>query len=105
VGDARRPVVILRLRSQEGIGSSFVAVVERYVLQIQAAGGRLMVAGVSGKAKGQLDRTETTGEVIGEENVFVATTTLGASTLAALNAANSWLQEGAETDPGPQRNS
>ncbi len=92
-GSAVRPVVILRLRAQEGIGSSFVTVLERYSQQIQAAGGKLMVAGVNRKVKGQLDRTETTGEILGSENVFVATTALGASTRAALEAAQRWLQE------------
>jgi SulP family sulfate permease len=92
-GSAVRPVVILRLRAQEGIGSSFVTVLERYSQQIQAAGGKLMVAGVSSKVKGQLDRTEATGELLGTENVFVATTALGASTRAALDAAQRWLEE------------
>jgi SulP family sulfate permease len=81
------------LRAQEGIGSSFVTVLERYSQQIQAAGGKLMVAGVRSKVKGQLDRTETTAEILGPENVFVATTVLGTSTRAAYAAAQRWLQE------------
>jgi SulP family sulfate permease len=93
VGDAKRPVVILRLRAQEGIGSSFVTVLERYSQQVKAAGGRLMVAGVNPKVKRQLDRTETTSDILGPENVFVVTTTLGASTRAALAAAQRWLDE------------
>jgi SulP family sulfate permease len=92
-GSAVRPVVILRLRAQEGIGSSFVTVLERYSQQIQRAGGRLMVAGVNRKVKGQLDRTEATAEILGPENVFVATETLGSSTRAALAAAQRWLEE------------
>lgn len=92
-GSATRPVVILRLRAQEGIGSSFITVLERYSQQIKAVGGRLMVAGVSKKVKGQLDRTETTADLLGPENVFVATTNLGASTRAALAAAQRWLDE------------
>jgi SulP family sulfate permease len=92
-GNAVRPVVILRLRAQEGIGSSFVAVLERYSQQIKGAGGKLMVAGVNRKVKGQLDRTEATGEILGPENVFVATTALGVSTRAALEAAQRWLEE------------
>ncbi len=98
-GSATRPVVILRLRAQEGIGSSFITVLERYSQQIKAAGGRLMVAGISKKVKGQLDRTETTSELLGPENVFVATTNLGASTRAALEAAQRWLQE-TPVEPG-----
>ena len=42
--------------------------------------------------KGQLDRTETTVDVLGAENVFVATTTLSTSTRAAVAAAQNWLQ-------------
>ena len=57
------------------MGSSFVTVLERYSQQVKAVGGKLMVAGVSTKVKGQLDRTETTSDILGPENVFVATTT------------------------------
>jgi hypothetical protein len=38
-------------------------------------------------------RTATTSEILGEENVFVSTTTLGASTRAAYTAAQHWLNE------------
>jgi SulP family sulfate permease len=94
VKQAVQPVVILRLRAQESIGSSFIAVVERYSQQLKAHGGKLMLAGVHPKVKGQLDRTGTTEEILGVENVFEAeTTTLGASTRAALAAAEKWLLE------------
>jgi SulP family sulfate permease len=88
-----RPVVILRLRAQDGIGSSFVAVLERYSQQLRGHGGKLMVAGVNPNTKGQLDRTETSSEVLGKENVFVSTQTLGASTREAYAAAQRWLAE------------
>ena len=58
-----------------------------------------MVAGVSKKVKGQLDRTHTTADLLGAENVFVATDYLGTSTLAAYMAAQSWLQE-TPAEPG-----
>jgi SulP family sulfate permease len=93
VKQAERPVVILRMRAQESVGSSFIAVVERYAQQLKSHGGKLMLAGVHPKIKGQLDRTGTTNEILGEENVFLATTTVGASTREALNAAQRWLQE------------
>ena len=38
VKTAERPVVILRLRAQEGIGSSFIAVLERYCAAAHGAG-------------------------------------------------------------------
>lgn len=92
VKQAERAVVILRLRAQESVGSSFIAVVERYSQQLKARGGKLMLAGVHPKIKGQLDRTGTTIEVLGAENVFEATTTLGASTREAYAAAQRWLE-------------
>ena len=109
VGTAERPVVILRLRAQDAIGSSFVAVLERYAQQLHAHGGKLMLSGVNTKAKGQLDRTETTSEILGEDNVFVATPILGASTRAAVAAAERWLQAGqvteaAQSDPAVPAN-
>ena len=93
VKQAERAVVILRLRAQDSVGSSFIAVVERYAQQLKARGGKLMLAGVHPKIKGQLDRTGTTDEILGAENVFEATTTVGASTRAAYAAAQRWLQE------------
>jgi len=93
VKQAERAVVILRLRAQESVGSSFIAVVERYAQQLKARGGKLMLVGVHPKIKGQLDRTGTTSEILGAENVFEATTTLGASTREAYRAAQRWLEE------------
>jgi hypothetical protein len=43
--------------------------------------------------KGQLDRTETTSKILGAENVFVSTSTLGASTRDAYAAAQTWLEQ------------
>jgi hypothetical protein len=40
---------------------------------ILVQGGRLTLAGVSSRVKGQLDRTETTADTLGKENVFVST--------------------------------
>jgi sulfate permease, SulP family len=93
VSSAERPVVILRLRAQEGIGSSFINVLERYSQQLRDHGGKLMIAGVNPKVKRQLDRTETTNAILGKENVFVSTATLRESTQAAYEAALHWLQD------------
>lgn len=92
VNNAERPVVILRLRAQEAIGSSFERVLERYAQQIKARGGKLMLAGVSPHVQAQLERTGTTARMLGAENVFGGTTVLGASTRAAVSAAEQWLQ-------------
>lgn len=96
VEDAERPVVILRLREHNQLSSTFLNVLERYEAQLRAAGGKLMLAGVGARMKEQLDATETTSEVLGDEDVFVITDTLGASTRAALAAAERWLEGDAE---------
>jgi anti-anti-sigma regulatory factor len=89
--NARRPVVILRLRQQDSLSSTFLQVLERYTPQVQAVGGKVMLAGVGPKMKKQLDATDTPHEVVGEENVFVATEDLGEATHAAVAAAEAWL--------------
>jgi sulfate permease, SulP family len=94
---ADRPVVILRLRSQESIGSTFIRVLERYSSQVSMVGGRLMLAGVQERVRDQLDRTEITRRVLGAENVFMARDTLGTSTRQAMEVAQGWLD--AEHEP------
>jgi hypothetical protein len=46
VGTAPRPLVILRLRDQDAIGSRFIAALEQYAQPVRAHGGGLMLAGV-----------------------------------------------------------
>ena len=65
---------------------------ERYDEQLKARHGKLMLAGVSQHAKEQLDRTETTDDLLGEENIFEATDILGESGQAAYRAAQDWLE-------------
>jgi SulP family sulfate permease len=90
---AERPVVILRLRRSDRIASTLINVLEHYEEQLKAGGGKLMLAGVSPRVKEQLDLTETTQEVLGEENVFQATEIIAESMLAALKAGQEWLEQ------------
>ena len=92
VGDAQRAVAILRLRGRSQIGSTFIQVLERYAQQLQANGGKLMLAGVSEHVMEQLVKTETF-ETIPQEDVFLAKDTLGRATLDAMTAAELWLAE------------
>jgi SulP family sulfate permease len=88
---AKRPVVVLRLRQQDTLSSTFIQVLERYTPQVQAAGGKVMLAGVGPKMMKQLQATDTPHELVGEENVFVATDNLTEATRAAITAAEAWL--------------
>jgi len=92
VEDAPQAVVILRLRGRAQIGSTMVRVLERYAQQLQANGGKLILAGVGERVLEQLRKTETT-DTIAEEDIFMATDTLGGATLEALAAAEKWLEE------------
>ncbi|MEZ4611289.1 MAG: STAS domain-containing protein [Caldilineaceae bacterium] len=75
-GAAQRPVVILRMRGRTEIGSTVIGVLERYAGQVQVAGGKLMLAGVSDRVLEQIRRTETT-DTIAEADIFVATPNVG----------------------------
>ncbi len=92
VGEAQRAVVILRLRGRSQIGSTLIRVLERYSQQLQANGGKLMLAGVGEHVLDQLRKTETT-ETISEDDIFMATETLGGATVEALAVAEKWLEE------------
>lgn len=104
--EAEYPAVILSLRGQEDINSTFINLLERYGEKIGASHGKLFLAGVGKHAKEQLDRTGTTEDLLGEQSVFVTTEILGASVLAAHNAAQDWLESlqpessGDHTEPG-----
>jgi SulP family sulfate permease len=97
VGDAQRAVAILRLRGRSQIGSTFIQVLERYAQQLQANGGKLMLAGVTEHVMDQLAKTETF-ENIPQEDVFLAKDTLGRATLDAMAAAELWLAEKAASE-------
>lgn len=89
---AEHPVVVLRLRYQDSISSTFINVIEKYAAQLQAQGGKLLLAGVSEKVKGQLERTDTTEKVLGPDSVFIASTTIAAVAQPAMQAADAWLK-------------
>ncbi len=89
-GEAERPVVVLRLRGNEYLGSTGIHLLERYATQLRAAGGRLMLAGISPAVADQLERTGTL-DWLGRENVFTAGETLFRATEDALQQAQEWL--------------
>ena len=97
VKGSHRAVVILRLQGVSQIGSTFILVLERYANKLQVNGGKLILSGVSAHVKAQLDRTETT-ETISEADIFLSSGRLGASTKAAIEAANCWLAKSAESE-------
>jgi sulfate permease, SulP family len=93
VGDATHAVVAINLRGKSEIGSTFVTVLQRYSQVLRDHDSRLMLVGVDSAVRDQLAKTGVL-ELIGEENVFVATPQLGAAFNQAVAAANAWLRAG-----------
>jgi sulfate permease, SulP family len=90
VKGARRAVVILLLRGYDDIGATVIGVLHRYTEALQGNGGKLILAGVSPALRDQLQRTGMLS-LIGEENIFTATQTIGEAGNVALKAARDWL--------------
>ncbi len=83
-------VVAFSLRGQGEIGSTFVTVLKRYAEALQARDSRLMLIGIDQAARDQLAKTKVL-PIIGEENVFLATSQLGEAMNQAIEAAHAWL--------------
>jgi SulP family sulfate permease len=92
VEGAQKSVVILLLRGYEDIGSTVAEVLRRYTQALQANQGKLILAGVSKALRAQLQRTGML-ELIGKENIYPETKTIGEAGNAALRAATDWLAE------------
>jgi SulP family sulfate permease len=90
VGEAKRVVVIFRLRDRDEVGSTFIRLVERYAKALQAAGSKLMLEGLSEGVLETLQETEIV-DLLGEENVFLAKLRFGDSLQEALAAAEAWI--------------
>lgn len=91
VRNVDRPVVILRLRGQHDLGSTFFKVIAGYADQIRRQDGRLILAGVEPVVESRLRRTGLV-RTIGEENIFTAGSIVGESVLEAERFGRAWLQ-------------
>jgi len=87
-----RAVVILLLRGNEDVGSTVNEVFRRYAEALQSHSGKLILAGVFPALHNQLQRTGLIN-IIGPENIFPATETIGEAGNTALKAATDWLAE------------
>ncbi len=85
-------VVIIRLRGKDELGSTFIRVLSQYAGTLTAAGGALMLVGVSAKVHDQLAVTGVLG-VIGAERVFAAEKRVGDSLTLAMAAAGQWTAD------------
>jgi sulfate permease, SulP family len=94
--NVERPVVILRLRQHDEIGSTFIELIERYETQLKAAGGKLILAGVNPGVMKQLISTDISQDILGDEDIFISTKIVRQSLDDAITDAQAWLKTHAE---------
>lgn len=87
-----RAVVILLLRGHEDFGSTVIEALRRYTQTLQSHDGRLILAGIGPGLHEQLQRTGML-TLIGQENIILATETIGEAGNTALRRAKDWLVE------------
>lgn len=89
-GKGRRPIVILRLRGYTEIGATAIEVLSDYAELLRQAGGRLYLAGLTGKSVDRLLEARPFGRT-GAVRVYDATQILGESLDEAREDAEAWL--------------
>jgi SulP family sulfate permease len=98
----KKPVVILRLRGRTSLGSTFFGVIAGYADALDTAGGRLYLSGVQQDMIDRFHHSQVQ-DVQGKIRVFHATEVVQASTIAALEDAQSWLiGQQPPAAPGPE---
>ncbi len=90
--EAQSPIVILRMRDNDYLGSTGINILNRYREKLKARGGTLILAGISEAVVGQL---EDTGMIdsFGQENLFPANDVYFSSTEHALARAQKLLEQ------------
>jgi sulfate permease, SulP family len=89
-----RAAVILLLRGNEDVGSTVNEVFRRYAEALQNHSGKLFLAGVSPALRLQFERIGLV-DLIGSQNIFPATESIGEAGNLALQAAYDWLEQSA----------
>ncbi len=87
---AEHPVVILRLRGRTKVGATLIEVLTQYADQLDEAGGRLYLSGLSAGAYGQFSRTGKL-RLSGPVQAYAARSVIGESTREAYGDAEAWL--------------
>jgi SulP family sulfate permease len=88
---ARNAVVLLGIRGHQEVGSTLIAVLDRYVRQLQANGNRLIVVGAGKNIMRQLDKTGITA-LVGKESIYGEDKQIGYALALGYADAVRWLQ-------------
>ncbi|MBG9982806.1 SulP family inorganic anion transporter [Aerococcaceae bacterium DSM 111020] len=92
VGDAERPVVIIRMRNSNQMGATLIDVFDRYADELEENGGKLYLSGL---APEQMALLEASGKLeLGEDShIYAEQETLLASTREAFEDAEAWVKD------------
>jgi SulP family sulfate permease len=89
---SRHSVVIVRLRGQEDLGTTFIDVLARYAQSLADVDSRLLIASAGKRVRGQLAASGL-DDLIGAENIYRGRRRLGASVRDAYADARRWIGE------------
>ena len=92
VEDTNHAVVAITLRGRVEVCSTFLTVLQRYAQALRACDSKLMLVGIDPAVRDQLAKTGVLN-IIGEENVFLATPQVGVALNQAVAAATAWLDQ------------
>lgn len=88
---SRHSVVILRLRGRNDLGTTFMDVLRRYALALDAQGSRLMIVSADERIQEQLRVTGVT-RVVGVDGVYASDEWVGATVRKAHADALEWIE-------------
>lgn len=92
IGDAEKPVVLVRMRNQSQMGATLIDVLDQYADDLEEVGGKLYLSGLDEE---QLKYLRNSGKLVeNEEAVFFPEThIIGESTKNAVTHANEWIRD------------
>jgi SulP family sulfate permease len=99
--ESRHAVVILVLRGETELGSTFMEVIARYAKTLREQEGRLILSGVAPSVQLQLERTGQL-RALGRNNVFNTSDQVGQALQEALDAAEQWIAAQPELNVVPE---
>ena len=97
--ESRGSVVILRLRGRSDLGTTFMDVVRRFALSLEAVGSRLLIVSTNERIEEQLSVTGVIG-VIGADSVYRGDERVGAAVRRADADARAWVESQRAGEPG-----
>jgi sulfate permease, SulP family len=95
---SRHSVVIVRLRGQEDLGTTFIDVLSRYAKSLKAVSSKLVIVSAGDRVRSQLTATGLT-DLIGTQNIYRGRRRIGAAVRDAYADAQAWIDARPSDEP------